>query len=296
MTLEQMGPQEPSVRRLRSFARDGLRFQVTDTGPNVAPVVVLLHGFPQRASSWAKVAHLLNDQGLRTLAPDQRGYSPDARPRSRAAYALPRLIADVVELVGLIGRPVHLVGHDWGAVVAWAFASERPELLASLTTVSVPHPRAYVRSLVGSAQALRSWYIAPFQLPLLPEYAARSSPRLVEAALRHSGMPGDAIARFRHEILDDGALGTALAWYRAIPLRVGRSAAAAIHVPTTHVWSDQDAALSRRGAELTGRYVQAPYRLEVMEGFSHWVPDEAPDQLAAVIKHRVESASSPRQL
>jgi pimeloyl-ACP methyl ester carboxylesterase len=257
--------------------------------------VLLLHGFPQRATSWAKVAELLNERGLRTLAPDQRGYSPQARPRLRTAYALPHLVADVAELVSLTGGRVHLVGHDWGAVVAWALAAERPELVQSLVTVSVPHPRAFARSLLSSAQAYRSLYVAPFQVPLLPELAATSAPWLVEAALRRSGMPHDALVRFRREILDDGALGTALGWYRAIPLG-GRSPAMrrSVRVPTTHVWSDRDGALSRRGAELCGEHVRAPYRLEIMEGISHWIPDQAPQRLATSIEQRI-SSSGPRR-
>jgi pimeloyl-ACP methyl ester carboxylesterase len=278
--------------RLSSYERAGLRFEVTDAGPEDGPVVVLLHGFPQRATCWARVAARLNADGLRTLALDQRGYSPQARPRSRSDYTMPHLVADVVELIDLAGGPVHLVGHDWGAAVAWALAGHHPERVRSLVTVSVPHPRAYARSLFRSTQVARSWYMAAFQVPLLPEVSARTAPRLVEGALRRSGMPEDALARFRREMIDGGALGPALGWYRAIPLGTGRSARMpVVRVPTTHVWSDADATLSRRGALLTADHVEATYRLVILEGVSHWIPDEVPEQLAALIEHRVTSTT-----
>ncbi|HYH33581.1 MAG TPA: alpha/beta fold hydrolase, partial [Nocardioides sp.] len=102
-----------------SVTRDGLTFDVVDSGPASGEPVVLLHGFPERSTSWAAVAPRLHDEGLRTLALDQRGYSPGARPRGRAAYRLRHLVDDVVALVDEVGGPVHVVGHDWGAVVAW---------------------------------------------------------------------------------------------------------------------------------------------------------------------------------
>ena len=108
------------TQRITSYARDGWVFDVRDTGPLDGDPVVLLHGFPERASSWDAVAAQLHEAGLRTLAPDQRGYSPRARPRTRWGYRATELVADVAALVDVVGRPVHLVGHDWGAFVAWS--------------------------------------------------------------------------------------------------------------------------------------------------------------------------------
>lgn len=278
--------------RLTQFSNDGLTFDVADSGPVEGPLVVLLHGFPQRATCWRRVSDRLNNRGYRTLAPDQRGYSPRARPRGRSAYRLSHLVSDVEALMRRVDAPVHLVGHDWGAVVAWACAARAPSLTRSLVTVSVPHPRAFRRSMLTSTQPLRSWYAAAFQLPVLPETVAQKAPALVEASLRRSGMAEDAVARFRREMVEDGALGPALAWYRAVPF--DRSPLAAdnlVRVPTTHVWSDGDVALSRRGAELCGDYVRAPYRLAVLKGVSHWIPEEAPALLAALIDERAASVT-----
>jgi pimeloyl-ACP methyl ester carboxylesterase len=278
-----------ATQRIRTFTHDSLRFDVLDDGPIDAPAVVLLHGFPERASHWAAVASRLNARGLRTLAPDQRGYSPGARPRGRRSYRMSLLVGDTLALIRRYGAPVHLVGHDWGAAVAWTTAAARPDLVRTLTTVSVPHPGAFARSLLSSSQALRSWYVLAFQPPGVVEALARTSPELLSAFLRRAGMSESEVAGFRREIVDYGALPGALGWYRALPFG-SPSAAAPVRVPTTHVWSDGDRALSRRGAELTGAAVDAPYELRILEGVTHWVPTQAPDQLAEAILDRLGSA------
>jgi pimeloyl-ACP methyl ester carboxylesterase len=275
--------------RLTCYAHDGLVFDVVDEGPLDGPVVVLLHGFPQRATSWRKVAPLLHAEGFRTVAPDQRGYSRGARPRGRSSYRMSLLVGDAAALVDALGvGPVHVVGHDWGAAVAWTLAAGRPDLVRTLTTVSVPHPGAMVRSLRTFDQLRRSWYMALFQLPWLPELLLGRR-RVAELALRRAGMDADAVARFHSEMVQDGALPGGLGWYRAIPLS-DPGLRAKVRVPTTHVWSDADEALGRRGAELTASYVEgAPYRLEVLAGVSHWIPDEAPERLVEIVLERVRS-------
>jgi pimeloyl-ACP methyl ester carboxylesterase len=271
--------------RITSFAHDGLTFDVVDEGPLDGPVVVLLHGFPERATSWRGVTERLHRHGLRTLAVDQRGYSRGARPRRRRDYRLPLLVDDVVALLEQVGTPVHLVGHDWGAAVGWLLAARRPDLLLSWTAVSVPHPRAFVRAALTASQGRRSWYFGFFSLPRLPERAARPGGGL-ERGLRRSGMTDADIERFRTEIVADGALPGALGWYRATWLATGTAGKARVRVPTTLVWSDGDVAVARRGVELSGAYVDGPFRLAVLEGVSHWIPTHAPEPLAEAILDR----------
>ncbi len=134
--------------RITTFSRDGLRFDVTDEGPLGGDVVVLLHGFPTDRTSWDRVAARLHEAGLRTLAPDQRGYSPGARPSDRDAYRLDELVADVLALIDASGRErVHLVGHDWGGALAWLVAGNHPTRIASLTVLSTPAPGRHVAGL-----------------------------------------------------------------------------------------------------------------------------------------------------
>lgn len=280
----------PEAARIDSFQRNGLSFDVVDEGPLDGQPVVLLHGFPQRATSWAKVTPLLWEAGFRTYAPDQRGYSPGARPRGRRAYKATELVEDVAALIDRIDAPVHLVGHDWGAAVAWTVAARHPDRLASLTTVSVGHSEAFLRALRGFDQARRSWYMGLFQLPAVPERLL-SGRWFVEKFLGGSGMSEEMIATYRTEMVEAGALTGGLNWYRAIPFAL-REEVANVTLPTTFVWSDADKALGRKMAELTGEYVDGPYELVVLAGASHWIPDERPAELAEAIISRARSAAT----
>ncbi|MET0455947.1 MAG: alpha/beta fold hydrolase [Mycobacterium sp.] len=272
--------------RIRVFTNAGFTFPVTDEGPIDGEIVVLLHGFPQTSKSWTPVCERLHGHGYRTVTFDQRGYAPTARPRGRFAYRISELVADVAALIGAIGEPVHLVGHDWGAQVAWTTAARHPELLASLTAVSVPHPRAFLGSLVSSSQPLKSYYMALFQLPWLPEALLDRYPKLVDRLLGDSGMDADALRRVHEDVIATGAMGTAINWYRAIPFSTPRYLGR-VAVPTTYLWSTGDVALGRRCAELCERYVTGPYRFEVTGG-SHWLPEEQPDLVADLVVDRVK--------
>src|ERR1700728_2256930 len=133
---------------MEQYRRNDLTFDVRDAGPADGPVVVLLHGFPQHNDSWNAVIDRLTAQGYRCLAPNQRGYSPGARPSRRRDYRIPELVADLGALIDASGaRQVHLAGHAWGAAVAWAAAAEMPERLATVSPVAVPHPAAFIKSL-----------------------------------------------------------------------------------------------------------------------------------------------------
>lgn len=278
------------AERITEYSRSGLTFEVRDEGPLDGDVVVLLHGFPQLSTSWDQVVPLLHAQGLRTLAPDQRGYSPGARPRGRRPYRGSELAADVLALADLTGGPVHLVGHDWGAAVAWGTAILAPGKVRTLTAVSVPHPGAFLAAM-PRGQALDSWYMAFFNLPWLPE-RMMSDPRTGGWFLRRGGMTPAMVATYRRDVVDGGALRGGLGWYRALALSNPVMFRKHVQVPTTYVWSDGDAFLGRAGARLCERYVDGPYSLEVVEGASHWIPDERPRELAAAVLARIASAGA----
>lgn len=273
--------------RLATFQSDGLTFSVTDTGPLDGPVVVLLHGFPQTSSAWAPVSAGLAAHGYRTIAPDLRGYSPLARPRGRINYRSSKLIGDVLALVEALGaQPVHLMGHDWGALLAWSVASARPDLVRTLTAVSVPHYAAFLSSALCSNQLLRSYYIVLFQLPLIPELLFRIFPRSFANALRRSGMAEGSVQRVQREIVEGGALTPGINWYRGLLASNQWAMLRKVSVPTTFVWGSGDRLLGPKGAELTARFVSGPYRLDILPGVSHWVPEEAPDALVTAFCER----------
>ncbi|WP_221328365.1 alpha/beta fold hydrolase [Actinoplanes sp. L3-i22] len=280
---------------MEAFSRDGMWFDVSDEGPVDAETVVLLHGFPQSARSWIGVSRRLLAAGYRVIAPDQRGYTPRARPRSRRAYRLNELVADVVALVDAAGAErVHLVGHDWGGGVAWMFAATRPDRLHTLTAVSAPHPRAVVTAMLTSRQLWQAWHVGFFQVPWLPEAAIRSQGgRFAVAMLERSGLGAELARAYAERLINDpGGLAGALRWYRGMPLdtAVGLRTGA-VTVPTTYVWSTDDIAIGRRAAELTSRWVTGPFDFKVLEGVSHWIPEQAPDELAAYILERIRSIS-----
>ncbi|MFD3705303.1 alpha/beta fold hydrolase [Nocardia sp. NPDC058658] len=278
--------------RLTSFTRAGLEFDVVDSGPLDGPVIVALHGFPQTATSFGPLTALLNARGYRTIAPNQRGYSPRARPRRRRDYRMSELVDDVVALIGAIDRgPVHLVGHDWGAAVGWSAAASRPDLVRTFVALSVPHPGAFLRSMISSGQLLRSWYMGLIQLPVLPELVLRAGGARMDRTLAGTGMNPEAIARVHTEVIDSGALTPAMHWYRAMPMTSPRVGTTRVTIPVTYVWGTSDPFLTRRGAELTSEYVTGDYRFAVLDG-SHWLPEERPDELAELIVDRIESLPS----
>jgi pimeloyl-ACP methyl ester carboxylesterase len=285
---------------VRTVTRDGLVFDLTTAGPPGGEPVVLLHGFPQSARCWDAVTPALTAAGLRTAAPDQRGYSPGARPAGRAAYRLSELVADAAAVVEMVQQErdqhqtgVHVVGHDWGAVVAWALAGLRPELVRTVTGLSVPPPGAFRAALRRPRQALASWYVGAFQVPGLAErvFAVPPdrpwSPRLVQMLVR-SGQTRELAERDAAGVADRGTLTAALNWYRALPLSL-RDDVPQPTAPALYVWSDGDTALTRDAAELAPRHVAGPFRYVELRGVSHWIPDEAPDTLAELLLDHVSA-------
>lgn len=267
------------------YRHNGLTFDVRDEGPADGDVVVLLHGFPQTSASWDDVAPRLHAAGYRTLAPDQRGYSPGARPRGRWAYRQSELVGDVVGLLNAAELDrAHVVGHDWGGGVAWHLAIVHPERVRTLTTISAPHPAAFTGAMRSSSQLLRSWYMFAFQLPLLPELAgpARDAERFARQ-LVSSGLSEDKARAYADRLAEPGAFAAAVNWYRGAILPSGIRRASRVQVPTLSVWSSGDRFVSRAAAEGTERYVDAPYRFEVIEGADHWLPDNHAEQIVELL-------------
>jgi len=286
-----MRPTEPTpARRLRSFQREHLQFDVRDDGPVDGDPIVLLHGWPGGADTWTEVVGELVSEGWRTLTPDQRGYSPGARPSAVKRYALPQLVDDVVAMLDAGGiAQAHVVGHDWGGAVAWALAARVPSRLGSLTVLSTPHPAAMARAIRSSDQALRSAYVAAFQLRWLPERVllARGG-RPLREALRRSGLDAEHADRYVARQQEPGALTAALSWYRALPHSV-RVTVGDVAAPTLYVWSTGDAALGRVAAEGTGEHVDGPYRFEILDGFTHWLPETAPALVGRLVSGHVRA-------
>ncbi|WP_018177774.1 alpha/beta fold hydrolase [Jongsikchunia kroppenstedtii] len=295
---------QPRPTRLRTFTNDGLTFDVMDEGPVDSPVVIALHGFPDRVGMRALAAPL-SSAGFRVLAPDQRGYSPGARPRGVENYTVDRLAADILALADQAGvTRFHVLGHDWGATVAWELAGSRADRVCTLTALSVPHPHAFLAA-IPRGQIFRSWYMVLFQIPWLPEklmllllslgqlprrlrghgrVATRLADRL--ASRTPAGPIDEMYALWRER----GAPTAVLNWYRAMLRRT--SGYEDVGIPTLYVWSTGDHFIGRTAAEACVRYVSGPYRFEVLDGVSHWIPRERPDELAGMVAAHVQRSAS----
>ncbi|MGB5951947.1 MAG: alpha/beta fold hydrolase [Ornithinimicrobium sp.] len=271
----------PAPPRLRAFEHEGLTFAVSDTGPIDGPVVVLLHGFPQDRSTWNAVVPHLSAAGLRSLALEQRGYGPDNAPVEARRYGVEALASDVLAMLDAAElEAAHLVGHDWGAAVAWHLAGTGDRIL-SLISLSTPHPAALVRSFFRSTQAFSSYYMLAFQAPLLPE---RLLARRLRGLYRSTGLSSNDADRYAERFRDPATLTGPVNWYRAMVRQ--RSRTPRSRVPTTYVWGRQDFALGAVAARGTADFVRADYRfLEIEAG--HWLPETAPEIVAEEVVRRV---------
>ncbi len=270
---------------------NGIRLHVVCAGPEDGPLVVLLHGFPEFWYGWRKQIAALVDAGLRVVVPDQRGYNLSGKPREVKAYNIDVLAADVVGLIGAVGRNrASLVGHDWGGAVAWWVATRYPQHVDRLAILNMPHPWVMKRTLERSwRQRRRSWYILFFQLPLLPEWALRRGNwRVLTRALRasaHREAFTDAdLERYTEAWSQPSALRSMLNWYRAAmrfpPKAIERPAVAA---PTLIIWGAQDRFLGRDMATQSIDICRDG-RLVFLEQETHWLQHEAAGRVNALLQ------------
>jgi pimeloyl-ACP methyl ester carboxylesterase len=280
---------------------NGLSFEV-DTCGNGDRLALCLHGFPECAYSWRKQLPLLAGLGYRAWAPNQRGYGRTTRPPNVADYRPGLLVADVAALIDASGaRSVTLIGHDWGAAVAWLFASDRVRPLERLVIMNVPHPAIFAERLRSPRQALRSWYMLFFQLPRVPELllsmngAAAIGRAFIASAHDKSQFPPEVLDVYRRNALAPGALTAMLNWYRALG-RGARSQArrrfATIDVPTLLIWGEADVALTKETTYGTERYVR-DLTIRYLPNVSHWVQQDAPREVNAMLTAFLEDRYVP---
>jgi pimeloyl-ACP methyl ester carboxylesterase len=272
----------------REIKARGLTFDVFEGGPEDGQPVLLLHGFPQDHREFEPVLPRLHAAGLRTYALDQRGYSPGARPAAVGDYRLAEPTADAVAVIEALGlESAHLVGHDWGAQVAWLVAGHHPERVRSLTAISVPHPRALGLALrVRPTQRARFVYQAFFRSPGAERLLLAGGGALLKGMMSAIGERADLYADAMRE---PGRLTGGLNWYRALSPKALKGMGV-ITVPTTYVWSDHDPVFRITAALRTADWVRADYQLVAMRDIGHWVPEEAPKATADAIIRRVTGA------
>jgi pimeloyl-ACP methyl ester carboxylesterase len=253
---------------------NGMRFHIEDAGQG--DPVILLHGFPDTSALWADQIVALTAAGYRAIAPDLRGRGQSDKPEGVANYQLSRIIQDVAEILDALGvARARVVGHDWGAAVAWGFAALKPERVAQLVAVSTPHPRATGKP---SLEELRKgWYRLLFQFPSAETIMQQDDWYLMRLMLRDSRDLDPYIAN----LAAPGALTAALNWYRANlpPERLlGRSALPDIPAPTLGVFGADDPYLMEDAMRRSGEFVTGPWRYEVFPAAGHWVSRDDPDR------------------
>ncbi|WP_433757731.1 alpha/beta fold hydrolase [Nocardia sp. CA-135398] len=257
-------------------------FDALTSGEPGGREVMLLHGFPESAIAWEFQATALGGGGCHVIVPDQRGYSAGVRPDKVADYRVEELVADVIAIADQLGwQSFDLVGHDLGAHVAWAAAADHPARIRTLTAVSQPHPTAFSQAMTEDEdQARRAQHFTYFRQPRTPERALLADDAAALRKIFDWKIPEERIDDYIHRLTRPDALTAALNWYRAFPL-AGPSAP--ITVPTLYVWGAEDPTIGSTAALATARHVTAPYRFEMLEDTSHWIPEEAPESLTRLL-------------
>jgi epoxide hydrolase 4 len=287
----------------RTIAVNDVELQVSITnegGPR--GLALLLHGFPELAFSWRYQIPALAEEGYEVWAPNLRGYGASSKPPKVSDYAMDHLLADVAALIDAAGRDdVTLVGHDWGAAQAWMFAIRQVRPLQRLVIMNVPHPACMRRELRRLRQLSKSWYIFFFQIPWLPErlLRARRAKAIGDAFTRSAVDPSrfpDAVTDvYREAALRPGAMRSMVNYYRAA-LRGGRAAASeelpVIQTPTLMIWGLEDVALSKETTDGTDEHV-ADLTVRFLPGVSHWVQQEAPETVNAMLLAWLDGAPVP---
>jgi pimeloyl-ACP methyl ester carboxylesterase len=272
-----------------AFQNGEVLLHAVAAGPKDGAVVVLLHGFPEFWYGWRKLIDPLAAAGFRVVVPDQRGYNLSSKPAGIGSYALSELVSDVIAIADQLGQEkIFLVGHDWGAAVAWSAALLQPKRIAKLVALNVPHPsvmRKFMRT--HFAQVLRSWYIFFFQLPWLPEALFSAFHfRAGSRALLRSSRPGtfsvEDLAQYRAAWSQPGALTGMIHWYRALFRYRTKFPNRTVRVPTRILWGERDAFLLSEMAHESLRYC-ADAELYTFRNASHWLQHEEPARVSELL-------------
>ena len=270
---------------------NGQTFEVATAGDG-KKLALCLHGFPELHYSWRHQIPLLVDLGYRVWAPNLRGYGGSSKPEGIDSYRLNTLVEDVAALIDASSaEEVTLIAHDWGAIIAWHFAINKVRPLTRLVIMNVPHPQCARRELKHWHQLKKSWYIFFFQLPRLPEWllgrngAERVKRAFSRMAVDKSRFPDEDLQVYADAASRPGALRSMINYYRALlrtpdARQIGDGM---VHVPTLMIWGEEDSAIDIRCTEGTKEWVP-DLELHRLPGVSHWVQQEAPEKVNAILR------------
>ena len=272
---------------------NGIALHVVLAGPPSGKPLIFLHGFPEFWFAWRlQIDHFVS-LGYHVIMPDQRGYNLSDKPAGIASYSIDLLASDVVGVLDTVtDSKAFVVGHDWGAGVAWYLAARYSERVSRTAMLSVPHPRVFIKNIImNPAQLRRSWYTLFFQLPWLPECILRRRDwALLVGALRDtspSGVFSDSdLEQYKKSWTRKGALTAMLNWYRAALLSPSKFAvdpkASRVKVPALLIWGKNDQFAGEAMARESLHYCDDGH-LEMLETAGHWVHHQEPTQVNTLL-------------
>ena len=279
-----------------------LKFEIDccGTGERLA---LFLHGFPEHSFSWRYQLPAIADLGYQAWAPNMRGYGNSSKPKGISSYNLDTLVEDVADIIEASGcKETVLIGHDWGAVVAWHFAIADRLPLTHLIICNVPHPRS-MQQAFGWEQLKKSWYIFFFQIPRLPEHLlGKNNARGIGEMIRNTFVdpekfPQEVAEVFSRNANQPGALTAMINYYRALRGSTKRSKRKnsdfpIIKTPTLMIWGEEDVALSKETTYGTEQYVKT-FEIRYLPKVSHWVQQESPEEVNAMMSAFINNEPVP---
>lgn len=284
---EQQSTEWKTVKAIEISTNDFI-FEAISAGPNDGIPVILLHGFAATSFQYSEILKNLGGAGYYAIAPDQRGYSPRARPDNIEDYRLDLLAQDVIDIADSLNiYQFHLVGHDYGAQVSWAVGSLYPDRLLSLSPISVPHPKAFVQAVSdpNSNQDQLSSYASNYRLTDYEDVLLANSNALLLDF--YSPIDTGYTEEYIKVVANKTTLKAALNWYRAADWE-WNLALPSIATPTLLIWGDNDQFIAPEGIYATGNFIQGPYQLEVFEGTDHFIPEADPKTLSELLVDHFE--------
>lgn len=294
---------DPAIK-IEFIQANDLSFEVYSCGTG-DKLALCLHGFPEHAFSWRYQIPLLAQLGYKVWAPNLRGYGKSSKPQEVKNYSIEHLLADVAGLIDAAQcSSVHLIAHDWGAIIAWAFAMRKIRPLEKLTILNCPHPGPAGREFkTNPAQRRKSWYMTFFQLPWIPEWVlGRKNYRPVSgmiysSACDKSKFPPEVLAVYQQNAAQPGALTAMLNYYRAAIrgggfLRQRKLGYPVMDTPTLMIWGEEDVAICKEMSYGTERWVK-DLTIRYLPGVSHWVQQEAPDKVNKILTAWIKEEQIP---
>ncbi|MBC8098797.1 MAG: alpha/beta hydrolase [Armatimonadetes bacterium] len=294
-----MATTQPDTQYDRQLVKvNDVILHVIKAGPEDGQLVLLLHGFPEFWYGWRNQIDALANAGYRVIVPDQRGYNQSDKPKDVGAYRIQNMVADADALIRWAGREQAIViGHDWGAMVAWWLALLHPERVQKLGILNAPHPWVFYQTLKNDwGQRLKSWYAGMFQLPWLPEaLLSIGDYQLAAQALKNTSLPNsfsaDDVARYREAWAKPGAATAMFNWYRAyVQFPVPKPASQRLPMPVLMIWGMNDVALGSKMAQPSIDLCEHGRLVTIAEA-THWVQHDAPEQVNRLLLDFIAGAN-----